>query len=72
VVSKLGSRLKGCGFKSSFVSSKILDRNGVKAMPGSIPSLNTGSVDYKKNTDSQMVHTKKKLKKTSNSFIFKP
>jgi hypothetical protein len=29
---------------SNLVLSKILDRNGVKAMPGSIPAPNSGSV----------------------------
>jgi len=33
---------------SNLVSSKILDGNGVKAMPGSIPAPNSGSSDNKK------------------------
>jgi len=45
---------------SNLVSSKILDGNGVKAMPGSIHAPNSGSFDYKKNTGSQMGTTKKK------------
>jgi len=38
VVNVLDSRLEGCGFKSH----PILDGNGVKAMPGLIPSPNPG------------------------------
>jgi hypothetical protein len=33
---------------------------GVKAMPVSIPAPNSGSFENKKNTGSQMGHTKKK------------
>jgi len=33
---------------SKLVSSKILDGNGVKAMPGSIPAPNSGSFENKK------------------------
>jgi len=36
VVSKLDSRLEGRGFESHL----MLDGNGVKAMPGSIPASN--------------------------------
>jgi len=39
VVSKLISRLEGRGFKTH----PILNGNGVKAMPGSIPAPNSGS-----------------------------
>ncbi len=39
VVSKLDSRLEGCGFKSH----PMVDGNGVKAMLGSIPAHNPGS-----------------------------
>jgi len=39
VVSKLDSRLEGHGFESH----PILDGNGVKAMPGSIPEPNSDS-----------------------------
>jgi len=38
-VSQLDSRLEGRGFKSH----QILDGNGVKVMPGSIPTPNLGS-----------------------------
>jgi hypothetical protein len=34
---------EGCGFESRIVLSKILDKNGLKAMPGSILALNSGS-----------------------------
>jgi hypothetical protein len=44
VVSGLDSRYKGCGFESHLVLSKILYGNGLKAMPGLIPSPNSGSV----------------------------
>ncbi len=48
----------------------MLDGRGVKAMPGSIPAPNPGSFNKlkrKKNTGSQMGHTKKIiLKKISN------
>ncbi len=40
VVSVLHSQLEGCGFESS----PILDGNGVRAMPGLIPSPNNGSL----------------------------
>jgi len=44
----------------NLVSSNILVGNGVKAMPRSIPAHNAGSLwKNKKNTDSQMGHTKK-------------
>ncbi len=43
VVSGLGSRPKDCGFKSRLVLSKILDGDGLKAMPGSIPEPNSVS-----------------------------
>ncbi len=39
--SKLDSQLEGCGFESH----PILDGNGVKAMPGSIPAPNPGSLN---------------------------
>jgi hypothetical protein len=39
MVSKLDSRLEGREFKSH----PILDGNGAKAMPGSIPAPNPGS-----------------------------
>ncbi len=41
VVSKLDSRSKDCGFESRLI--KILDGNGLKAIPGSIPLPNSGS-----------------------------
>jgi len=40
VVSELDSRLESRGFKSH----PLLDGNGVKAMPGSIPAINPGSL----------------------------
>ncbi len=43
VVSGLDSRSKGCGFESCLVLSKILDGNGLKAMPGLITIPNSGS-----------------------------
>jgi len=43
----------------NLVSSKILNENGVKVMPGSIPAPNTALYQNKKNTGSQMGHTKK-------------
>jgi hypothetical protein len=43
VVSGVDSRSEGCGFESHLVLSKILDGNGLKAMPGSIPAPNSGS-----------------------------
>jgi len=39
VVSKLDSKLEGCGFESY----PILDGNGVKAMPGLLSAPNPGS-----------------------------
>jgi len=45
---------------SNFVSSKILDRNGVKSTPGLISAPNSGSLyKNKKNTGSQTGRTKK-------------
>jgi len=41
---------------SKLVSSKIRDENGIKAMPGSIPSPNSGSFENEKNTGTQMGH----------------
>jgi hypothetical protein len=41
VVSELDSQSKGCGFESRLI--QILDGNGLKAMPGSIPAPNSGS-----------------------------
>jgi len=47
---------------SNLVSSNILDGNGVKNMLGSIPAPNSGLLyKNKKNTGSQMGHTKKLL-----------
>jgi len=44
---------------SNLVSSKILDGNRAKAMPGLISAPNSGSLmKNKKNTGSQMGHTK--------------
>jgi len=40
------------------LSNTVLDGNGVKAMPGLIPSPNPGSFKRKKNIGSQMGHTK--------------
>jgi hypothetical protein len=60
VVSELDSQSKGCGFESRLI--QILDGNGLKAMPGSIPAPNSGSFmeKYKKNIGSQMGQTVKK------------
>jgi len=53
VVSKFNSRY--CWYES-----RILDGNGVKAMPGSIPAPNSGWLwKNKKNTDSQVGHAQK-------------
>ncbi len=41
VVSKQDSQSKGCGFKPHFI--QILNGNGLKAMPGSMPAPNSGS-----------------------------
>jgi len=46
---------------SKLVSSKILDGNGVKAMPGSIPAPNTGSFENKKIQVAKWGTPKKKL-----------
>jgi len=49
---------------SNLVSSKLLEGNGAKAMPGLISAPNYGSLlKNKKNTGSQMGHTKKIFKK---------
>jgi len=48
---------------SYLVSSKILNGNGVKAMTGSIPAPNSGTFEIKKNTSSQIKHTKKNFEK---------
>ncbi len=40
----LGSQLEGCGF----VPRPMLDGSGVKAMPGLIPTPNSGSLQKKK------------------------
>jgi len=53
-------------FRVRFLSHPkyFLDGNGVKAMPGSIPEPNSGSLwKNKKNTGSQMGQTKKYLKR---------
>jgi hypothetical protein len=42
VVSELDSQSKDCGFESRLI--QILDGNGLKAMPGSIPAPNSGSI----------------------------
>jgi hypothetical protein len=45
----------------TLVSSNILDGNSVKAMSGSIPAHNSGSIwKFRKNIGSQMEHTNKK------------
>jgi len=44
---------------SNLVSSKILGRNGIKAMPELMPAPYSGSIESKKNAGSQMGHTKK-------------
>jgi hypothetical protein len=63
VVSELDSQSKGCGFESRLI--QILDGNGLKAMPGSIPAPNSGSFMEKyENICSKP--TKKHLKKHSN------
>jgi hypothetical protein len=43
VVSELSSQSKGCGFESCLILYKILDGNGLKAKPGSIPVPKSGS-----------------------------
>jgi len=48
---------------SKLVSSKILDGNGVKAMPGSIPAPNSGSFQNKKIEVAKWGTPKKYLKK---------
>ena len=57
VVSKLESRLKDRGFESH----PMLDGNGVKAMPRSIPEPNPESFNNwkERNIGSQRGHTKK-------------
>jgi len=40
----LGSRSEDCGFESHL----MLDESGVKAMPGSIPTPNSGSLEKNK------------------------
>jgi len=62
VVSKLDSRLEGCGFKSH----PMLDGNGVNVMPGSIPAPNPGSFNNwkERNIGSQMGHTKNPFEET--------
>jgi hypothetical protein len=62
LVSGLDSRSKGCGFEPHLVLSKILDGNGLKAMPGSIPAPNSGLFmqKNKKNIVSQMGQTDQK------------
>ncbi len=53
--------------QSGFNPCPMLDGSGVKAMPGSIPTPNSGSLfQYRKieSTGSQMGHTKKIFKKT--------
>jgi len=59
VDSKLDSRLKGRGFESH----PILDKNGVKTMPGWLkyPILDHSMIEKKENTGSQMGHTKNKI-----------
>jgi hypothetical protein len=47
------------GFESCLVLSKILDGNGLKAMPGSIPAPNSWK-NKKKYIGSQMGQTDKK------------
>ncbi len=56
-VSVLSSGLEDCGFESH----PMLDRNGVKAKPGSITAPNPGSliIEQKENKVGQMGHTKK-------------
>ncbi len=52
----LGSQLEGRGFNPC----PMLDGSSDKAMPGSIPAPNAGSLqNNKRNTGSQMGHTKK-------------
>jgi len=45
---------------SNLISSKILDGNGIKAVLGSIPAHNFGSIENKENSDSQMGNNRKK------------
>jgi len=50
----------------------MLDGSGVKALPGSIPTPNSGSLLKKtENTGSQMGHTKKKILKLSSFHVTK-
>ncbi len=46
---------------SNLVSSNILDGNGVITMPELISVPNSGSIENKENTGSQMGHTNKKI-----------
>ena len=48
----------------NLVSSKILDGNGFKAMPGSTPTPNSSSFENKKNAGN-MANQKKKMFKKS-------
>ncbi len=57
MVSVLDSWLEGCGFESC----PILDGNGVKAMPGSIPAPNSGSFIENKKIKVDKWGTSKKL-----------
>jgi hypothetical protein len=51
----------------NLVSFKIVNGNGVKAMPGSIPAPNPGSLyENKKNTARQMGHAKNIFKNEKN------
>jgi len=54
---------------SNLGSSKILEENGVQVMPGLILAPNSGSFENKKNTVSQMGHTKKSIKRVELFFI---
>ncbi len=60
-VSICDSWLIGCGFESRLVVYKILDGNGLKAMPGLIPAPNSGSfMKNKKNIGTSIGQTDKK------------
>ncbi len=57
----LGSRSEGHGFDPC----PMLDGSGVKAMPGSIPTPNSGSRKIRKYRQPNGAHQKKYLKKKS-------
>jgi len=56
----------------NLISPKLLDGNGVKAIPVLTPAPNSGSFGNKKNTGGQMGHTKSLLKYKKNLNTLKP